>query len=125
GETRISFGQPAESATGAPAVAYWQKLEEEGEPVMRILRILLDTEPLVQTFESADATLATWPALGALDPTNAEHAAQMEAAIEDLVDTGLYTRDEVDEILGSGSGWLGWRVGIADDGTWVYFVAGD
>lgn len=118
-QTTISYGLPDDAA------AYWEQVEDEGEPAMRMLRVLLETEPFVQTFESADTTIVSWPALTALDPNVPEHAARMEEAIDDLVATGLYSREEVDEILSGGTGWLGWRVGITDDGTWTYFVAGD
>lgn len=118
-QTTISYGLPDDAA------AYWEQVEDEGDPALRMLRVLLETDPFVQTFESADMTIATWPALAALDPNVPEHADRMEGAIEDVVATGLYTREEVDEILSHGSGWLGWRVGITDDGTWAFFVAGD
>ena len=29
------------------------------------------------------------------------------------------------ELFPEGSGYFGWRAGIAPDGTWVFFVAGD
>ena len=30
-----------------------------------------------------------------------------------------------DELVLDGTGYLGWRAGIAPDGTWSFFVAGD
>lgn len=31
----------------------------------------------------------------------------------------------LETVFVEGTGYLGWRAGIAPDGTWVFFVAGD
>jgi hypothetical protein len=44
---------------------------------------------------------------------------------EELTD---YERELLGDLAvysGAGSGYLGWRVGIAPDGTWRFFIAGD
>lgn len=42
-----------------------------------------------------------------------------------LVDSGLYTQDEVDLMRESGIGYTGWRVGVDASGRWAFMVAGD
>lgn len=42
-----------------------------------------------------------------------------------LVDSGLYTQDEVELLRGSGMGYIGWRVGVDASGQWSFLVAGD
>jgi len=51
--------------------------------------------------------------------------------VDDVGDLSPYER-ELLEPLGplntlffEGTGYLGWRTGIAPDGTWTFFVAGD
>lgn len=46
-----------------------------------------------------------------------------DAAWQELVDAGLYPQDEVDRMRAEG--YSGWRIGIAQDGTWSFFIAGD
>lgn len=42
-----------------------------------------------------------------------------------VVDSGLYTQDEVDLMRSSGMGYTGWRVGVDAAGSWAFMVAGD
>jgi hypothetical protein len=37
----------------------------------------------------------------------------------------LYTDEEIQSMKETFGGYLGWRVGIREDGTWLYFVSGD
>jgi hypothetical protein len=47
-----------------------------------------------------------------------------EADYRELVDAGLYTEADVEQWERFG-GYTGYRVGIAADGEWLSFVAGD
>ena len=42
-----------------------------------------------------------------------------------VVDSGLYTEDEVEMMRDSGMGYTGWRVGVDAQGRWSFMVAGD
>lgn len=42
-----------------------------------------------------------------------------------VVDSGLYTEDEVEMMRASGMGYAGWRVGVDAQGQWSFMVAGD
>lgn len=42
-----------------------------------------------------------------------------------LVDSGLYTQEQVDLMRDSGIGYTGWRVGVDASGRWAFMVAGD
>jgi hypothetical protein len=36
----------------------------------------------------------------------------------------IHSEDELDSFA-SADGYLGWRLGISEDGTWLFFIAGD
>lgn len=102
-----SFGE------GGDPVGYWRMLEEEGE-----VPILGDFLPLVLTWPAArTGDTWVWPSA---------HARAPEQWTDDDVAPlrQLYTADEIDGFVQAG-GYLGYRVGIREDGTWLYFVSGD
>jgi hypothetical protein len=101
--TILSFG-----GTTDP-LAQWEA-EADHDPVT-LLAQLLTTRPA----EDPNASLWVWPAAH-VDPTDEESWAELEP---------LLGADVVDQIRGSGTGYTGYRVGIATDGTWQFFVAGD
>ncbi|MGH2655304.1 MAG: hypothetical protein ACRDIZ_01155 [Actinomycetota bacterium] len=94
-------------------ITYWKRLESEGhEPVIGdILPMVLDTEP------GFDRGVFVWPAQAAEDPAEWD-----EQDIEAL--TAIHAEEDVRSFQDAGL-YLGWRVGIERDGTWVFFVAGD
>ncbi len=94
-------------------IAYWRRLESEGhEPVIGdILPMVLDTEP------GFDRGVFVWPAQAAEDP-----AEWTQQDIEALI--AIHAEEDVRSFQQAGT-YLGWRVGIRRDGTWVFFVAGD
>ena len=57
-----------------------------------------------------------WPTAYSENPT--------EEAWQALVETGLYTQEQIDQMKTAGS-YLGWRTAITADGDWQFFVAGD
>jgi hypothetical protein len=94
-------------------IAYWRRLESEGhEPVIGdILPMVLGTEP------GFDRGVFVWPAQAAEDPAEWD-----EQDIQAL--TAIHAEEDVRSFQDAGL-YLGWRVGIERDGTWVFFVAGD
>lgn len=47
------------------------------------------------------------------------------SAWDEAVAAGLLTKAQAAQMRRDGSGYLGWRIGITDRGSWQYFVAGD
>ena len=102
---RYTFGEHED------AVAYWRAAEERGEKVLARMAEVLLRAPAEQ------AGLWTWPGFF-LRPT-AEWTAEDRAEAERLLaDDELAGVDEMGQ-------YLGYRIGIAADGRWQYFVAGD
>lgn len=103
----LSFGEvPPDEALGLPDV--------EGR-YLALAVLLAATSPSQETYEG-DGPVTVWPAAYSADAT--------EKDWQEVVDAGLYSQEEVDRMQ-SGEGYSGWRVGIAEDGTWLFFVAGD
>jgi hypothetical protein len=98
---------------GASAAEYWRTLEEAGtdEP-MRILATIL-TLPFTRNESGSYA----WPTAYQESPSEADWQA--------LVDAGISTREQVDQMKAQGTGYLGYRTAITADGDWQFFVAGD
>lgn len=90
-------------------------LPEDGDrdpaPWEALARLLAATTPVV------DGDIATWPAAFGEDAD--------DAAWQELVTSGLYDQAAVDELRAAPDGYLGWRVGIHADGSWMYMTAGD
>lgn len=92
------------------AVGHWREAEARGEPVLRRMAEVLRAAP------AEEDGLWVWPAFF-LRPV-AEWSAADRRQAERLLG------EELDFLTGSGA-YLGYRLGIAADGTWQYFVAGD
>lgn len=103
-ELRYSFGDHGE------AVAAWREAEARGEPVLRWMAAVLRATP------ANEHGLWVWPAF--FTRTVAEWSAADRREAERLLG------EDFAALIGSGA-YLGHRVGIAEDGTWTYFVAGD
>ncbi len=111
-----SFGEVGDPLT------YWQDLENRGEPVLATLVELLSTPPTrsgevevdLPTSGPTMMALWVWPtAFATDDPTDADWA--------HLAD--IYSTDEIEQF--KEFGYLGYRVGIREDGAWQFYVAGD
>jgi hypothetical protein len=102
-----TFGGPVE---GGP-IAYWQQLERESNE--RPLETLAQLLGMPYTLTRG---VYVWP----WAYTVASAADLSEHERELLAPLGPPSR-----LFAPGTGYLGWRVGIAPDGTWVFFVAGD
>jgi hypothetical protein len=106
-EFTYSFGE-----SGDP-VGYWRRLEEEAE-----VPILGDYLPVILGAPFAkQKDIYVWPSAHAKKPS--EWSARDRRWL-----SNLYTEDEIRGFEQAGS-YLGWRVGIRDDGTWLFFVSGD
>ena len=97
---------------GTSPAEYWRQLEESGtEQPMRALVTILSL-PYTRNESGSYA----WPTAYDESPSEADWQA--------LVDSGLYTQEQIDSMKQGGS-YLGWRTAITADGDWQFFVAGD
>jgi hypothetical protein len=112
-----SFGDPDEEPG-----EYWQMIEEAKprfrEPVLSLLVQTLDLSYCTQRFEDPEGegmvTQYEWPSAQCDTPTD-EQWAELE---------GLYTDEEIQTMKDFG-GFIGWRIGILEDGDWISYIAGD
>jgi hypothetical protein len=102
-----TFGGPVE---GGP-VAYWQELERttDERPLEALAAILKMPYVLTRGFYY-------WPWAYTVESSDDLSPHEVEL----LAPLGAPS-----EFFPEGTGYLGWRAGIAPDGTWVFFVAGD
>jgi hypothetical protein len=104
----FTFSYGAETS----AADFWRGLEESGEtPLLDLVRIISLPHTRNETGSYA------WPSAYDETPTDEDWQA--------LVDAGLYTQAEVDEMKAQNTGYLGWRTAITAEGDWQFFVAGD
>lgn len=107
----FTFSYGAETS----AADHWRQVEEAGveQPLpMRALAAIL-TMPYTRNETGSYA----WPTAYSESPT--------AEAWQALVDTGLYSQEQVDLMQAQNTGYLGYRTAITPDGTWQFFVAGD
>jgi hypothetical protein len=104
-----SYGAPNE----AGAVGYWQDLEAAGETPLDTMAGLLALR------HTRAGGIYIWPWAYDVDPADLTDAQK-----ERLAAAGAATVDQLDQMADFGH-YLGWRLGIRRDGTWMFFVAGD
>lgn len=97
-------------------IAYWQRLEEEGVPVLSNLESLLEVP------HGRVRGAYIWPAPAGKDAT--EWTEEDLAILDQLMAAGVLTERENRDYQEFGY-YYGWRVGIDRDGTWIFYVAGD
>jgi hypothetical protein len=100
---------------GTDASDHWRDVEESAseEPLpMRALASILTTP-----FTRNESGSYAWPTAYSEKPT--------VEAWQALVDTGLYSPEQVGLMITQGTGYLGYRTAITADGDWQFFVAGD
>jgi hypothetical protein len=102
-----TFGSPVQ---GGP-IAYWRELERtSGE---RPLEALAEVLNMPYTLSRG---IYVWP---------------FAYDVADVADLTAHEREllaplaPLESVFVEGTGYLGWRVGIQPDGTWLFFVAGD
>jgi hypothetical protein len=98
-------------------IAYWKDREAEGEPVLDILTTLLEGPWARNEPTNRGEILYVWPA-PSVKP--ADEWNRKDIAI--LRRTSSAREIELYRDLGH---YIGWRVGIWEDGTWSSFIAGD
>ena len=98
---------------GDSAIDYWQDLEAAGETPLETMAGLLALR------HTRAGNVYVWPWAYDRDPARLTNA-QKDA----LAGAGAATREQLDQ-MGELGHYLGWRLGIRRDGTWVFFVAGD
>ena len=101
---------------GIDNLARW---EEEGYGEMDTLVRLFGTSHALIESEDGPA-IYVWPAAFAYD----RWEDIPPEYLSELMDLGVYGEGELDEIAKFGS-YAGWRIGIDENGEWLYFVAGD
>jgi hypothetical protein len=102
-----TFGGPVE---GGP-IGYWRELERTtGERPLEILASILKMPYVLSR------GYYVWP--WAYTLTSAGDLSEHERAL-------LAPLGPLDRLFVPDTGYLGWRTGIAPDGTWTFFVAGD
>lgn len=112
----FSFG----AGPGDSAADHWRQLEDEEADleVTGDLVRLLGLEPA--TVDAGDDTIYVWPAAATRDvPTDEDWEALAQVLPEEAVSQ---MRQESETL---GIGYLYYRIGITQDGDWIYFVAGD
>ena len=103
--TTLSFGD-----VGDP-VEFWVAEGRRGEDPLGLLAALLTTTPA----HDPESDYWAWPAAH-VDPSDEASWTELEPILG--TETVATLRQAVE-------GYLGWRVGIAADGTWWFYVAGD
>jgi hypothetical protein len=98
---------------GGDPVAYWRELEDNGERPLETLATLL------QLPYATPQDAYVWPWAHQRDPAELTRRER-----EILAAAGAATLDQLNQMAEFGH-YLGWRVGIRSDGTWIFFVAGD
>ena len=102
-----SFGE-----SGDPT-GYWRMLEEEAE-----VPILGDFLPVILSMHYARQDgVYVWPAAATKEPSSWTE--------EDLAELRTFYPEEDIRGFEQAGGYLGYRVGIREDGSWLFFVAGD
>lgn len=109
GDINVSFG-------GAGPVEVWTADEEQGfasmEALMRIIAMPHST------IDGGDAPIYVWPSAFAYESWDGVPAADRDALYP------LYDEADYESFARFGS-YFGYRLGIAADGDWLFFVAGD
>lgn len=100
-----TFGEP----TADGPIGYWQRLETP-RPAIEILAEIL------QLPYTLSRGYYVWPF--AYDVASVDDLSPHEREL-------LEPLGPLDTLFVPGTGYLGWRAGIAPDGTWTFFVAGD
>jgi hypothetical protein len=97
------------------ASEFWREAEATGAERPLPLHALATI--LTMPFTRNESGSYAWP--------TAYNESPDDEAWQALVDAGLYSEDEVEQMRTQGTGYLGYRTAITADGDWQFFVAGD
>lgn len=112
---------PFETTFGGSGPEYFWEAELRGEPILQTLVEHLNL-PFAAAEDGSGATYYAWPS--AFIHLTSPHgdgipAGEYEALLE------LYTVEDLEEMFETIGGYTGWRLIIAGDGEWLFFIAGD
>jgi hypothetical protein len=111
-------GPDFSTSFGGGGVERIRQWEEEGTyPATALIVGLLGTPFAYQDYDGLPRHYY-WPSAFVYDSWEEIPAADMQALLS------VYTQEELDQAAQFGSYAL-WRIGITDDGTWRFFIAGD
>jgi hypothetical protein len=98
------------------ASEHWRSVEEGSDEEPKPMRALAAI--LTMPYTRNESGSYAWPTAYTESPT--------AEAWRALVDAGLYSQAQIEEMQGPAStGYLGYRTAITPDGDWQFFVAGD
>ncbi|MFN2524778.1 MAG: hypothetical protein ABR505_00715 [Actinomycetota bacterium] len=109
----FSFG-----ADESPA-EYWRRDDRRFEVLATLVKVFelpYVTSDLQESPEEPKSVVYSWPSANGPNPTDEDWQL--------LIDAGLYNEREVRRMQQFG-GYIGYRIGIVEDGDWIYFIAGD
>ncbi|MFD2797700.1 hypothetical protein ACFS27_29370 [Promicromonospora vindobonensis] len=92
--------------------------EDAGVPYETLVRLLAGTSGEVNGGDPGNETI-TWPRVAV------EEFADSNEAWAEAVEAGLLTQADADAQRADEFGYVGMRIGIAEDGTWRYYSGGD
>lgn len=102
--------------SGTDASEHWRTVEESSAEEPKPMRALAAILTIPHTRNETGSY--AWPSAYDETPTDEDWQA--------VVDAGLYTQAEVEQMQGpTSTGYLGYRTAITADGDWQFFVAGD
>jgi len=121
GDFSFTFGDGGQGDTVADAaITYWK---EQGFEPLRIMAALLEMPYTTVPLEGG--VMYEWPAIATWTPKQLrqidEIAPEWRSALEQIYPN----YDEALQGWIDYGGYVGWRIGIGDDGRWRYFVSGD
>jgi hypothetical protein len=108
-EFSYTFGLPNPQGP----IAHWREIDERERVLEQLARVLTTPSAVIG---SGDQTIYAWPSASRAEVTDADWQL--------LVERGIADEQQVEQYRRVGS-YLGWRVGIQSDGTWLYFISGD
>jgi hypothetical protein len=82
----------------------------------RDLLLAVTSMPPAMVTPEIGAPYRVWPAVSATDS---------DADWNALIDAGVYSPDQVQSMRDTGTGYVGFRTGIDEDGVWQFAISGD
>ncbi|WP_166845049.1 hypothetical protein [Isoptericola sp. BMS4] len=92
--------------------------EEHDDVYSHLAQLVADTRWSASPADDQGPFTYVWPRVATQEWAGSDEAWQ------EVVDAGLLDAGEAADMR-AGGGYLGWRLGIREDGTWRFFVAGD
>jgi len=104
------------------AIEYWQRQSDfHGLDQLDIMALLLNMDPATETAEGT--TFYEWPFALTMTPDELRNMTEEQKA--QLRELYPNLDHDLEDWAGPLGGYYGWRLGIREDGAWVFFIAGD